>query len=196
MDAFICDIIKTGLRKDRKDLFQTSCRGSLLVGRFARRIRRSAHKLIDDSERLKSNKPISVGGATRQLSASRCRGTAGTGRSDDKGEAQAEKTARRDYRRGALGRDQSVLATKDRNGAGAKGSDRVAGYRHRKRVRDRAAQNRADERIALLDDRQADGVQAGYRRIKNLAAAQRPQIRLPKVIAGVRFNDGIDSSAA
>jgi len=34
----------------------------------------------------------------------RCRGTAGTSRSDGKGEAQAEKTARRDYRRGALGR--------------------------------------------------------------------------------------------
>src|SRR6476620_5604207 len=44
---------------------------------------------------------------------------------------------------------------------------------HRKRVRDRAAQNRADESIAVVNDRQADGVQAGHRRIKNLAAAQR-----------------------
>ena len=44
---------------------------------------------------------------------------------------------------------------------------------HRKCVRDCAAQNRADERIAVVNDRQADGVQAGYRRIKNLAAAQR-----------------------
>ena len=44
---------------------------------------------------------------------------------------------------------------------------------HRERVRDRAAQNRADERITVVNDRQADGVQAGYRRIKNLAAAQR-----------------------
>jgi len=34
----------------------------------------------------------------------RYRGTAGTSRSDAKGEAQAEKTARREYRRGALGR--------------------------------------------------------------------------------------------
>jgi hypothetical protein len=42
---------------------------------------------------------------------------------------------------------------------------------HRKRVRDRAAQNRADERITVVNDRQADGVQAGYRRIKNSAAA-------------------------
>src|SRR5262249_35297325 len=40
-------------------------------------------------------------------------------------------------------------------------------------LRDRAAQNRADERTALVNDRQADGVQGGYRRIKNLAAAQR-----------------------
>ena len=44
---------------------------------------------------------------------------------------------------------------------------------HRKRVRDRATQDGADERIAVVDDRQADGVQAGDRRIKNLAAAQR-----------------------
>jgi len=34
----------------------------------------------------------------------RYRGTAGTSRSDAKGEAQAEKTARREYRSGALGR--------------------------------------------------------------------------------------------
>jgi len=32
------------------------------------------------------------------------RGTAGTSRSDAKGEAQAAKTARREYQRGALGR--------------------------------------------------------------------------------------------
>ena len=44
---------------------------------------------------------------------------------------------------------------------------------HRKRVRDGAAQNGADERLAVVNDRQADGVQAGHRRIKNLAAAQR-----------------------
>jgi hypothetical protein len=44
---------------------------------------------------------------------------------------------------------------------------------YRKRVRDRAAQNGADERIVVVNDRQADGVQAGRRRIKNLAAAQR-----------------------
>jgi len=62
---------------------------------------------------------------------------------------------------------------------------------HRKRVRDRAAQNRADERITVVNDSKADGVQAGRRRIKNLAAAQSTN-QLPKVIAGVRFNDGIE----
>ena len=44
---------------------------------------------------------------------------------------------------------------------------------HRERVRDHAAQNRADERITVVNDRQADGIQAGRRRIENLAAAQR-----------------------
>src|SRR5215831_18474487 len=39
-----------------------------------------------------------------------------------KGEAQAAKTARREYRRRALGADRSVIAKKARNGAGAKGS--------------------------------------------------------------------------
>jgi hypothetical protein len=42
-----------------------------------------------------------------------------------------------------------------------------------------------------LYDRQGDGVQTGYRRIENLAAAENPN-HLPKIIAGVRFKDGIE----
>jgi hypothetical protein len=60
-----------------------------------------------------------------------------------------------------------------------------------KRVRDRAAQTRADERIAVVSDRQADGVQAGYRRSKTWRRLKGTN-QLPKVIAGVRFNDGIE----
>jgi hypothetical protein len=41
-------------------------------------------------------------------------------------------------------------------------------------------------RCPVADHRQADGVQAGHRCIKDLAAAQ------TKVIAGVRFNHGIE----
>ena len=44
---------------------------------------------------------------------------------------------------------------------------------HRKRVRDRAAQGGAHQGIVVADHRQADGVQAGHCRIKDLAAAQR-----------------------
>src|SRR5215469_18336172 len=44
---------------------------------------------------------------------------------------------------------------------------------HRKRLRDRQAQNGADERLAIINNCQADGVQAAQRRIKDLAAVER-----------------------
>jgi len=50
----------------------------------------------------------------------------------------------------------------------------------------------ADERITVVNDSQADGVQARACRIQNLAARSKAQISCPKVIAGVRFNDGIE----
>ena len=43
---------------------------------------------------------------------------------------------------------------------------------HRKRVRDGAAQDGAHERLVVANDRQADGLQAGLRGIKDLAAPQ------------------------
>jgi hypothetical protein len=46
---------------------------------------------------------------------------------------------------------------------------------HRKRIRNGPAQDSADERFVVVNDRQADGVQTGYRRIENLAAAERPK---------------------
>ena len=39
----------------------------------------------------------------------------------------------------------------------------------RKRVRNGSAQDGAHERLAVANDRQADGVQAGHRRINNMA---------------------------
>jgi hypothetical protein len=48
------------------------------------------------------------------------RGTAGTSRFDGEGEAQAAKTARREYR-SRTGADRSAIAMKARNGAGVKG---------------------------------------------------------------------------
>lgn len=44
---------------------------------------------------------------------------------------------------------------------------------HRKRVRNVPAQDGADERFVVVNDRQVDGVQVGHRRIKNLAMAER-----------------------
>ena len=44
---------------------------------------------------------------------------------------------------------------------------------HRKRVCDGSAQDGAHERLVVVNDRQADGVQAAHRRIENLAAAER-----------------------
>src|SRR5260370_38223158 len=44
---------------------------------------------------------------------------------------------------------------------------------HRKRVRDGPAQDGAHERLVVANHRQADGVQAAQRRIKDLAAAER-----------------------
>jgi hypothetical protein len=44
---------------------------------------------------------------------------------------------------------------------------------NRKRIRNGPAQDSADERFVVVNDRQADGVQAGHRRIKNLATAKR-----------------------
>lgn len=49
------------------------------------------------------------------------------------------------------------------------------GRRDRERVRGRAARNGADQRRIFADRRQADGVRAGDRRIKDLAANQRPK---------------------
>jgi hypothetical protein len=43
----------------------------------------------------------------------------------------------------------------------------------------------------VVNDRQADGFQAGYRRIKNLARLKGTN-QLPNVIAGVRSTDGIE----
>src|SRR5450631_1483244 len=44
---------------------------------------------------------------------------------------------------------------------------------HRKRVRNGPPSNGTDERFVVVNDRQADGVQVGHRRIKNLATAER-----------------------
>src|SRR5450631_2210741 len=44
---------------------------------------------------------------------------------------------------------------------------------HRKRIRNGPAQDSTDERFVVANDRQADGVQVGHRRIKNLATAER-----------------------
>ena len=44
---------------------------------------------------------------------------------------------------------------------------------HRKRIRNGPAQDSTDERFIVVNDRQADGVQVGHRRIKNLATAER-----------------------
>src|ERR1700675_1406292 len=44
---------------------------------------------------------------------------------------------------------------------------------HRKRIRNGPAQDSTDERFLVANDRQADGVQVGHRRIKNLATAER-----------------------
>src|SRR5271168_1997819 len=44
---------------------------------------------------------------------------------------------------------------------------------HRKRIRNGPAQDSTDERFVVVNDRQADGVQVGHRRIKNLATAER-----------------------
>ncbi|WP_430642325.1 hypothetical protein [Afipia clevelandensis] len=44
--------------------------------------------------------------------------------------------------------------------------------------------------ITVVNNRQADGIQAGHRRIENLATAQSTN-QLLMVIAGVRFNYGI-----
>ena len=44
---------------------------------------------------------------------------------------------------------------------------------HRKRVRYCPPQDGAHERLAVANDRQADGVQAGHRRINNMATTQR-----------------------
>src|ERR1019366_5484251 len=44
---------------------------------------------------------------------------------------------------------------------------------NRKRVRNGPPSNGTDERFVVVNDRQADGVQTGHRRIENLAAAER-----------------------
>ena len=44
---------------------------------------------------------------------------------------------------------------------------------HRKRVRDGPAKDGADERFVVVNDRQADGVQAGHRRLEDLAVPER-----------------------
>jgi hypothetical protein len=58
----------------------------------------------------------------------RWHGTAGTSRSEGKGEAQAAQTARREYQGGALGRTDSYERRRPCNGVRAKGSGQgVAG---------------------------------------------------------------------
>src|ERR1700730_15568191 len=44
---------------------------------------------------------------------------------------------------------------------------------HRKCIRDGSPSDSTDKRFVVVNDRQADGVQAGHRRIKNLATAKR-----------------------
>jgi hypothetical protein len=47
------------------------------------------------------------------------------------------------------------------------------------------------ERLVVANHRQADGLQAALGGIKDLAASQRRKSQLPKVIAGVRFENAI-----
>jgi hypothetical protein len=51
---------------------------------------------------------------------------------------------------------------------------------------------RADEGIPVGDDREVDGVQARHRDRENLAAIEGEKNQLPKVVQGVRIQNGID----
>jgi len=59
----------------------------------------------------------------------------------------------------------------------------------------RPAPHGADQRRALTNHRQADGVQAGDGRLPHLAAAE-GENELPKVVAGVTFRDGTEVTAS
>jgi len=57
--------------------------------------------------------------------------------------------------------------------------------------RHRASSDRADEGIAVAQDRQADGIQTRRRCRENLRRLK-GENQLPKVVRGVRFQNGVE----
>ena len=61
----------------------------------------------------------------------------------------------------------------------------------RERVRHGASSDRADKRISVAQDRQADGVQARFRAAKTWRRLK-GENQLPKVIRGIKFQNGVE----